>query len=87
MNAAHFTLWNILVSSTPDAHAGHTQHLRKHRTEKAFRKIRSFSKLWFRWTARGFESPMFLSRKRCWKFKIDSTVYVTQFMTNIHFKL
>jgi hypothetical protein len=22
MNAAHFTLWNILVSSIPDAHAG-----------------------------------------------------------------
>src|SRR5690554_7224636 len=37
------------------------QWLRKHRADKAFRKVRSLSKLRFRWTVNRFESPTFLS--------------------------
>ena len=35
------TLWNNVVSSIPIAHAGHTQHLRKHGADSSFRRVRS----------------------------------------------
>lgn len=37
---------------------------KKHRTDKAFRIVWTFSKLWFRWTVNRFESPTFLSLDR-----------------------
>ena len=39
----------------------HKQWAKKHRADKAFRKVRSFSKLQFQWTGNRFESPTFLS--------------------------
>jgi len=35
---------------------------KKHRADKALSKVRSFSKIRFRWTMNRFESPTFLSR-------------------------
>src|SRR5690554_6658260 len=57
------------------------QWLRKHRADKAFRKVRSLSKLRFRWTSNRFESPTFLSLTVGNKVKRQQTKNLNQTLT------